>query len=217
MKITQVEQQKNNKNRYNIFLDGSFAFGADEDLVVDRRLIVGKEVQQQDLAKLLEEAKIGKLMERMYRWFGVRMRSEREVRQKFKIQNLEFKISGKELISDMVVDALVNKLIQKGLVNDLEFAKAWVDSRSKKKGVNALKAELISKGIKREIIEQVLSSKYQVSSEAQTAEKLLERKMRVWKNLSEAEFKQKALQFLMRRGFSYETSKQVLEKVVKKE
>jgi SOS response regulatory protein OraA/RecX len=61
----------------------------------------------------------------------------------------------------------------------------------------------------------VLSSDALVSSGAQTAEKLLERKMRIWKNLKESEFKQKALQFLMSRGFEYDLCKELIEKVIK--
>ena len=78
MKITQVEPQKS-KGRFNIFLDGQFAFGADEDLVVDNRLVIGKEIAQEDLGKILQEAEVGKLMERMYRLFNIRQRSEKEI------------------------------------------------------------------------------------------------------------------------------------------
>ena len=35
MKITQVERQKKNPKRFNVYLDGVFSFGADEDLIVD--------------------------------------------------------------------------------------------------------------------------------------------------------------------------------------
>lgn len=40
MKIAQVKQQKKNPRRYNIFLGGVFAFRADEDLAVERRIVV---------------------------------------------------------------------------------------------------------------------------------------------------------------------------------
>ena len=52
-RITSVESQTKNKNRFNIFLDGQFAFGADEDLVVDWRLIPGKLLNVSDVEKLL--------------------------------------------------------------------------------------------------------------------------------------------------------------------
>jgi regulatory protein len=215
MKITSVEPQKNNPNRFNIFLDGEFAFGADEDLVVDKRLLKGKEIPEEDLPGLLEESELGKLMERMYGLFGRRQRSEKEVRDYLKQLSFKRKLKGDGEITDEIASALVSKLVRKGLINDLEFAKSWVESRSKKKGINALKSELFNKGIGREIIEEVLSSDALVSSGAQTAEKLLERKMRIWKNLKESEFKQKALQFLMSRGFEYDLCKELIEKVIK--
>ena len=221
MKITSVEPQKNSAGRrtkrFNIFLDGQFAFGADEDLVVDRRLIAGKEILKEDLPKLLEEAEIGKLMERMYGLLGRRQRSEKEIRDYFRIKNYKSRIKEKSFVSELVIESVIDKLKRKGLLNDLEFAKAWVESRSRKKGLNAIKSELINKGISREIVEDVLISQTSAVGEKTVAEKLLERKMKIWKNLPDLEFKQKALQFLMRRGFGYETSKQVLEKILKKE
>lgn len=215
MKITQVEKQKNNPNRYNIFLDGKFAFGADEDLVVDRRLIVGKEISLQDLQMLLEESEIGKLMERMYGLLGRRLRSEKEIRDYLKQLSFKRKLKGEEDISELVVERLLEKLKQKSLLNDLEFAKAWVESRSKKKGSIALKSELFQKGIDREIIEEVLSSKNQVLREPQSAKAVLENRIARWKNLPKTEFKQKALQFLLRRGFSYDVSKVVIDNLLK--
>lgn len=215
MKITSVEPQKKNPHRFNIFLDGQFAFGADEDLVVDRRLITGKEISKEDFEQLLQGAEIGKLMERMYGLLGRRQRSEKEIRDYLRQLSFKRKLKDQGEISSPIVQALIEKLKKKGLLNDLEFAKAWVDSRSKKKGLRAIKMELIKKGISREIIEEVLE--VSEGSQEETAGKLLEKKMRVWKNLPKMEFKQKAIQFLMRRGFNYETSKQVIEKVLEKE
>ena len=71
-KVTSVEPQKKNPNRFNIFLDNAFAFGADEDLVVEHRLIVGKILEPDQVERLLFESEVGKLMERMYRLFSVR-------------------------------------------------------------------------------------------------------------------------------------------------
>lgn len=208
MKITSVEPQKKSAsrraNRYNIFLDGEFAFGADEDLVVDRRLIVGKEINPDDLQILLEEAELGKLMVRLYGLLGRRQRSEKEIRDYFRIKE-------KQEISELVIDKLIEKLKRKGLIDDLEFAKAWVESRSKKKGSVALKSELFQKGIDREIVEEVIGSWFKVHDQNQAAKTLLEKRIIRWKNLPKPEIKQKALRFLQSRGFDYDTSKEVIE------
>ncbi|RJP46674.1 MAG: hypothetical protein C4584_01355 [Armatimonadetes bacterium] len=214
-KITQLEPQKKNPKRFNIYIDGQFAFGADEDLVVSYRLLVGKILQLQDLEKLLFEAEVGKLMEKMYRWFGIRQRSEKEVCDYFRVKNLESRVKGKEEKSQLVINRAVEVLKQKGLINDLEFAKAWVEARrrSKQKGVRALKVELYQKGIEKEIIEEVLRltdvRSGQVSEE-DLAKLALEKKIKVWKNLPPREFRKKATEFLLRRGFEYEVVKRVV-------
>lgn len=213
-KITQVDPQKKNNHRFNIFLDGEFAFGADEDLVVNRRLIAGKIITPEDLQKILFEAEVGKLMERMYRWFSLRQHSETEVRQYFRVKNLESRVKGEEERSKIIIDAVIENLKKKGMVNDLEFALAWVAARrkSRQKGIKAIKAELFQKGIDKEIIESVTSDMLQVASEEDLAKLALEKKMKYWKNLSVVEFHKKATEFLLRKGFDYEIVKTALDK-----
>lgn len=206
MKVTSVEPQKKNPHRFNIFLDGQFAFGADEDLVVNRRLIFGKEIQQDDLNKILFEAAVGKLMEKMYRLFGIRQRSEKEIKDYF--------ITKQREISQLVIDATVQTLKKKGMINDGQFAKAWIEARSKKYGVNRIKQELFQKGIDRDIINEVIEN---VENSEQIAEQALEKKLNLWKNLPTLEFKKKTYDFLLRRGFEYSMIKKIVEKFIKKD
>lgn len=231
--ITSVEPQKKNPGRYNIFLDGTFVFGADEDLVVNCRLVVGKNLQPQDVEKLLFEAEVGKLMERMYGLFSIRQRSEWEVRDYLKRLSFKRKIrtsdrnrrtlrpsplKDQDEISQAAVDLLVERLRKKGMVDDLGFARSWVEARrrSKQKGKTALKAELYQKGIDREIIEEVISEQSTAEGEEELAKQALEKKMRAWKNLEPREKKQKAIEFLMRKGFEYEIIRPVVEKFMGK-
>ena len=135
-KITLVEPQKKNPHRFNIYLDGVFGFGADEDTVVKFRLVPGKVIEPTDLEKILFETEVGKLMGRMYNLFSIRMRSEKEVRDY--IRNLSFKrkfrsraksklveqeVKEPEEISQVVVESLIQNLKNKGLLNDEVFAK----------------------------------------------------------------------------------------------
>ncbi|OGE63222.1 hypothetical protein A3A14_04030 [Candidatus Daviesbacteria bacterium RIFCSPLOWO2_01_FULL_43_38] len=213
-KITSVEPQKKNPKRFNVFMDGEFAFGADEDLVVSYRLLPGKVIEKEELEKLIYEAEVGKLMERMYGLFSIRQRSEKEVRDYLRNLSFKRKIKDKEEISEITIDLLVERLKTKGLLNDLEFAKAWVEARrkSKQKGERALKMELFQKGIDREIIEKVLSEPFDFAQGEEDLAKLaLEKKMKAWKNLPPQEFKKKAYEFLMRKGFDYSVVKEVLE------
>lgn len=226
-KVTSVEPQKSSYakaserrgiRRFNIFLDGQFAFGADEDLVVKRRLIVGKEILQEELEKILFEAEVGKLIERMYGLFNIRARSEKEIRQKLTIINYQLTKKGQESHSDLVIEETINKLKQKGLINDEEFAKTWVESRrrSKNKGKIALKQELLQKGISKEIIDEQLSIGTEVTEE-QLAKQALEKKINSWKNLPILTFKKKAYNFLLYKGFDYDTIRKVVGVFIKSE
>ena len=204
-KITSVEVQKKNPHRFNIYLDDQFAFGADEDLVVNQRLIKGKEIASQDLDKLLFEAEVGKLMDRIYGLLGRRARSEKEIRDYLRNLSFKRKIKDQSGLSEVVIESLIKRLINKGLINDLDFAKAWVESRrkTKKKGQQGLKAELYQKGISKDIIDQVFEQllTLEMVGEEQLAEEVVIKKLDSWKNLPPMEKRQKALQFLVRRGF----------------
>ncbi|MBI2017466.1 RecX family transcriptional regulator [Candidatus Daviesbacteria bacterium] len=225
-KVTLLEPQKSSKgrsayggknpHRFNIFLDGTFAFGADEDLVIEHRLVVGKILDTSDVKKLLFEVEVGKLMERMYRLWNIRPRSEKEIRDYLKSLSFKRKIKDQEDISDAAVELLINKLKQKGLLNDEQFANVWVEARrkSKKKGKIALKMELIQKGINRDIINEAIK---QSSEEEQLlAERALEKKIKVWEKLPYLEFKKKGMEFLLRRGFEYDVIKSTIEKILQK-
>lgn len=216
-KITSVEPQKKNPKRFNVFLDGVFAFGADEDLVVEYRLIVGKQLAPEDVEKLLFEAEVGKLMERMYGLFNIRQRSEKEVRDYLKNLSFKRKIKDKEEISEKSMNLLIDKLKQKRLLNDEEFAKSWVEARSKKKGIQAVKSELYKKGISKDIIEDILSEQSSLKQQEIVAQSLLQKRLPRFKNLPSLEKKKKAYEFLMRRGFEYDVVKEVVEKLEKLE
>lgn len=214
-KITEVSPQKKNPRRFNIYLDGNFAFGADEDLVVDKRLIVGKELSPVDIEQLIKETEVGKLMEKMYGLFSRRQRSEKEVRSYLKNLSFKRKIKGAEELSSLSVEMLISQMKRKGLIDDQQFALSWTEARSKKKGVRIIKQELFQKGIDREIIDAVISERDRMGEE-QTAKNLLDKKMKAWNNLSPLELKKKAYDFLIRRGFEYDLVKTVVEKSIGK-
>lgn len=236
-KITAVEPQKSSYaqaskrrgiRRFNIYLDGTFAFGADEDLVVKYRLLPDKIIEHPLLDKLLFEAQVGKWMERMYQLFSFRPRSEKEIRDYFRIKNQSAspvptgtganrrtKVNKEEKISDLVIEAVIKHLQEKELLNDREFARLWVEARSKRKGRRVLKAELFRKGIDKEIIGEVIGKQITVEGEKGVAERVLENRIRFWKGLLSWEKKKKATEFLLRRGFEYEVVKEVVEKMIK--
>lgn len=142
------------------------------------------------------------LLQKVYRLFSFRDRSEKEIR--------DFLIRKKAQNPDEIIE----KLKEQGYINDERFARAWLESRRRSRhlGTKAIKRELVQKGIDREIIEEVTRGESLESSEEQIAEKALEKKTKIWKNLNQMEFKKKAIQYLMRKGFDYEVAKKTIDK-----
>ncbi len=116
-----------------------------------------------------------------------------------------------------MVDALVEKFINVGLLDDAIYTRSKINSlRRRGKSARAIQAYLRSKGLKADIIEQTLKE-YDLNQHESPAEAELEaaltfaRKKRLGPFRGEKEIdSQKELGRMARAGFSYDTSRRVL-------
>jgi len=203
--ITSIEPQKKNKNRYNIFIDGIFAFGVDTSSILSNNLKTGKKFTQEQLNKIYFKEELNKYMDKVMRYLGYRMRSEKEV-----VDYLTKKISEKENIKfneareSKIIEQILIKLKKYKYINDLEFANWFYKSKIKSRPTAKLpiKIELIKKGISVEIIEKIMEN---FPSETQLAKKAIEKKIKSWTKLDDVNLKKKVYTYLSARGFNYDT------------
>jgi len=146
-----------------------------------------------------------KLLQKCYRYLSARNRSEKEMRDYLKKKIQRFKLDNPEEL----IEKIIQELKEKNLIDDKKFINWWVEQRSyfKPKGLFVLKQELLQKGINRDLINQVLEENK--IDELELAKTALRKKARVLKGLKKEERYQKAISFLMRRGFSFETANKV--------
>jgi regulatory protein len=114
---------------------------------------------------------------------------------------------GKKTRDQELKDRVINKLTEMGLIDDAKFA-AWLiasRSRSRPRGKRLLLQELKSKGI-------TMTDELITINEAALAQKALEKKLSLWKNLSFRDFRIKAGRYLAARGFSWSTIETVIRK-----
>ena len=133
--------------------------------------------------------------EKALKLLAKRPRSEKEIKQKLRQKGFTEKIIW-EVISD---------LKKVDLINDEKFAESWASTRlsSKPMGKLLLKQELFRKGIKKEIIEDLIERSFEEDKEIELAKKLLEKKRKFLRNLEDVKTKKRLMNFLLRRGFSY--------------
>ncbi|OGD86392.1 hypothetical protein A2870_00760 [Candidatus Curtissbacteria bacterium RIFCSPHIGHO2_01_FULL_41_11] len=208
-KISLIEPQKKNTSRFNIFLDGKFAFGISDQSLLENNLKVGKILTEDEISKILVREQLSKLTEIATNFLSFRQRSEKEVRD-----HLIKKIAVRENVKfnqaseSPLIEKIISKLKKYSYINDLEFAKWYVESRlrSRPRGSRLLKLELRKKGISDSIIENLLSKS---DKETEYAKKALQKKIKSWQNLSNLDLKKKIYQYLISKGFDFETIKEV--------
>jgi regulatory protein len=178
-------------------LDGKFAFGLDEEVISKLGLEKGEEINENDIKEILKQKGENEAKEAALRFLSFRRRTEKEVRDKLKKRGFDNK----------TVKSTIEKLKDHDLINDAEFATAWVKERLayKPRGKKLLRQELWRKGIKKEIIDQVTEEL--CKDEDKVASELLEKIRRRYRNLEPQVARRRMLGVLLRRGFSYEIAK----------
>jgi len=207
MKITAISSQIRDKNRVNISIDGKYRFSLDAYQLIDLGIKVGQEFEEADLIKLEQESQFGKVYGRALEYCLMRPHSVKEVRDYLYRKSRPSRTKMGELksgISEDITARVLNRLIEKGYVDDNKFAKYWVDNRSLSKGISSRKLinELRLKGINLTIIEQTID-------ESDRDDNLEIQKIISKKRLSYPD-DQKLAAYLVRLGFSYDDIKQAL-------
>ena len=115
-----------------------------------------------------------------------------------------------------LVDTVLDRFVEMGYLDDMQFARAWVESRdrARPKGEAALRRELALKGIARQVIDDVLAERLDeaVGDDPNTtaATALLERRRSALeREQNPVKRRQKAYGLLARNGFDPETARQV--------
>ncbi len=195
--ITALRFQKRNRDRVNVYLDGRFAFGL--PAIVAARLRVGQTLGEEEVAALRGADDIERAYERALGFLSYRPRSEQEVRRRLSQQGL----------SDDTIEAVVQRLLAAGLLNDEEFARYWVENRTqfRPRGVRALRYELRSKGLSAPAIASALADTDDEASARRAAEKVVGR----LDHLPAPEFRRRLGAYLGRRGFSYAVIEPLVE------
>jgi len=114
---------------------------------------------------------------------------------------------------------IMEKLKNLQLIDDEAFARQWLASRThfRPEGRSLVKKELRKKGIKREIIDQLLQEERGSATEEMLAEKYARKKMERLKSLPVLVAKRRLFSALLMRGFDNEIAKTVVDKLLERE
>lgn len=194
--VTAIEMQKKNSNRISVFLDGEFAFGLHQDVLLECGIARGDVLTGERVEKILALEQRRRAKEKALRLLSVRSRSRKELADRLKLAKF----------APDAIDAALAEMERLGFVDDSGFARAWGRNRTATRptGTFILRQELRQKGLVEEDVEQGLRAAFQEKSERDVAWELASRRKNNLVSLSEEKAKKRLQDFLLRRGFSWE-------------
>ncbi len=196
--ITNIQAQKRNRNRVNIFLDDQYAFSLDR--MAAAWLTVGRQLSVEDISRLQEKDEFQTALNRALHFLSYRARSRQEMQTY--LQNKGYETG--------LIDRVIAKLTEERLIDDLDFAQNWVDNRERfrPRSQSLMRLELHQKGVAESEIEQALQiSDLDDFALAMKAGKKLSRRYQL---LDKPEYDRKLAASLQRRGFSYSVVRECL-------
>lgn len=213
--ITKLVPGVRDPNRVNVFINNRFDFSLDVAQVVDFQLKVGQKVDAKRLEELHRASEFGKLYQRTLEWVLTRPHSVREARDYLRRRQIKRRQTnrarikeGKEPfaeIDDEVMGLVIDRLIEKGYLDDKKFAKFYVENRYVRKGISQkrLRMELSRKGVESEIANQFLQQ--EIRDDKEEIMKMIAKKRKRYNDF-------KLVGYLVRQGFNFQLAKDSVEK-----
>ncbi len=204
--VTKLEVQKNNPDRVSVFIDGEFAFGVHQDLVLTHRLSAGRTLTPDEQQAIIEDDRVAKAKSRALDYLAHKPRTETEVRRK--LRQKEY--------SEPVIESVVKRLHELGYLDDAQYAEQYVERRFASKGYGPvrIRQELRKRGIDRHLAETAVDDFFEDESTLVAArEKAEKRWPRIAREDDPRKRRDKLYRYLKRRGYTYDTIRVVIDEM----
>lgn len=197
--ITRVERQKKSDHRYIIHF-GAYNMTVHEDVMIKYRMITGSSFMKEDLVGIVVADERQRAYVEGLRYLERKPRTSQEMARRLREKEI-----GETIIAEVLL-----RLQQERFLDDPLYAKQWAEQRiaNQRKGKLWIRQELREKGIDKSLISEALEN---ISPE-QELESALQTGRKKW-NLIRGDVNDKRRKtgaFLMRRGYSGEMVRQVL-------
>lgn len=196
--------------RYNIYIDDAPSLELSDWTIGRFGLRIGDELDRQSIDKIKSAEAEAQAKNIAINFLSYRLRSSKEISDHLIKKGFENECSEK----------IVGRLIELKMIDDIKFAEIFVRDRLKRKpcGPALLRRQLTVKGIPVRTIDKIIEEFVPVENQKMAALEALKRKMNLTKRtssrLTEEKRKKRLLDFLLRRGFSYEIALKTIRTTV---
>ena len=201
-RITALRVGRGRRKRVNVSLDGRFAFSLEAEVAIKKGLQVGQELSAGQIEALARSDHYHRCLNAAARYLSYRPRSEFELRERLHQRGFD---------GDSV-EAVLTRLKEQGLVDDMAFAQFWKDNRESfsPRSQWLTRLELRQKGIASNIIDQIADT----VDDEDSAYRAALSKARSLPLLSDYQgFHRRLGDYLKRRGFGYGVINHTIERL----
>jgi len=200
-KITALRTGRGPRKRVNIFLNGKFAFSLEAEVAAKERLQVEQVLSVEQIEALARSDHFQRCLNAAVNYLGYRPRSESELRGRLHQRGFD----GDE------VEAVITRLKEQGVVDDMAFAQFWKDNRESfsPRSRRLTSLELRRKGVANDIIDRVVD----VIDDDDSAYRAALIKARGLPRSDYQSFRRRLGEYLKRRGFGYGAINHAVERV----
>ena len=199
-KITALRIGRGQRKRVNVSLDGRFAFSLEAEVAIKEGLQVGQELSTSQIEALARSDHFHRCLNAATHYLSYRPRSEFELSERLHQSGF-----------DDSVEAVLAKLKEQGLVDDMAFAQFWKDNRESfsPRSQWLTKLELRQKGVANNIIDQIADT----IDDEDSAYRAALSKARSLPLSDYQSFRRRLGDYLKRRGFGYGVINHTIEKL----
>ena len=187
-----IIKYKKIRNKYRVFFDNQDKIDLYENVILNNNLLLKKEISEELLEKIKKENDKEAIYDISIKYISVKMRSKKEI-------NCYLRKKGYE---ESDINRVVKKLEQNNLINDDNYAKAFIIDKTNLStdGPNKIKSLLLKENISEEIIDKYLNE-VNKDEVREKLNRLIDKKIKSIKNSSGNILKLKVINYFVNLGY----------------
>lgn len=200
-KVTKIQAQKR-KGRYNIYLDGKYAFPVAENTLIEFRLMNDVELTDAQIKEIQDRENVNKAYGDAVNYLSYQLRTEKEIKEY---------LYKKEYHKDAVED-VIKKLQDLRYLDDSSYATSFINTqlRTTANGPRIIEQKLAQKGVPKTIIQDKM---FEINQDIllENATDFAKKQARKQKRASFSQMLTKIRQSLYQKGFDKETIEEAIK------
>ncbi|TNE49063.1 MAG: recombinase RecX [Deltaproteobacteria bacterium] len=206
--ITKLQQQRKDPKRVSIFIDEEFAFGMNMELAMQHALEKGRFLTVEKQREVWQAERLLRAKTSALDYIAYKARTEHEVFTKLRSNGFE----------EEIVESVIARFRDLGYINDEQYAQQYAKSRLNNKGhgPRRIQNDLRRRGVSSSHISDAIDNLSDNESQIEIAYTLAEKRWaRLAKESNPLKRRKKLQDFLVRRGFDFDTIRAVVDRVRK--